>query len=348
MLQCSSINRGKGTQDQHNKTLTHLSIYLATKSRKWPPKPCVALSLLIFVLLSQKTLAKPTDDHDHKHDSFEFIQYLEGCHKGQNVSGLQELKKHLTKFGYFNYDHSKHADNDEFDDLLESAIKSYQKSYHLKVTGSLDTTTAKQMMVPRCGVPDVVNGTRKGSKKYNRKLKSLHGVSHYEFFFPGPLRWPSTQTHLRYRFASSARQVPGTENVRSICAQAFQRWAQVTTFTFEEVPSTSAADITIGFHRGNHGDRSPFDGFKGTYAHANPPGGGNFHFDADETWSANPGPNEIDLESVSVHEIGHLLGLNHNPDLPDGIMYPYFEYGMVKRDLNRDDIDGIRALYGLQ
>ncbi|KAM1019681.1 hypothetical protein ACFX2J_040880 [Malus domestica] len=327
MLQCSSINRGKGTQDQHNKTLTHLSIYLATKSRKWPPKPCVALSLLIFVLLSQKTLAKPTDDHDHKHDSFEFIQYLEGCHKGQNVSGLQELKKHLTKFGYFNYDHSKHADNDEFDDLLESAIKSYQKSYHLKVTGSLDTTTAKQMMVPRCGVPDVVNGTRKGSKKYNRKLKSLHGVSHYEFFFPGPLRWPSTQTHLRYRFASSARQVPGTEN---------------------EVPSTSAADITIGFHRGNHGDRSPFDGFKGTYAHANPPGGGNFHFDADETWSANPGPNEIDLESVSVHEIGHLLGLNHNPDLPDAIMYPYFEYGMVKRDLNRDDIDGIRALYGLQ
>ncbi|CAN6565885.1 unnamed protein product [Malus baccata var. baccata] len=313
MLQCSSINRGKGTQDQHNKTLTHLSIYLATKSRKWPPKPCVALSLLIFVLLSQKTLAKPTDDHDHKHDSFEFIQYLEGCHKGQNVSGLQELKKHLTKFGYFNYDHSKHADDDEFDDLLESAIKSYQKSYHLKVTGSLDTTTAKQMMVPRCGVPDVVNGT------------SLHGVSHYEFFFPGPLRWPSTQTHLRYRFASSARQVPGTENVRSICAQAFQRWAQVTTFTFEEVPSTSAADITIGFHRGNHGDRSPFDGFKGTYAHANPPGGGNFHFDADETWS-------------------HLLGLNHNPDLPDAIMYPYFEYGMVKRELNRDDIDGIRAL----
>ncbi|TQD93655.1 hypothetical protein C1H46_020758 [Malus baccata] len=284
MLQCSSINRGKGTQDQHNKTLTHLSIYLATKSRKWPPKPCVALSLLIFVLLSQKTLAKPTDDHDHKHDSFEFIQYLEGCHKGQNVSGLQELKKHLTKFGYFNYDHSKHADDDEFD--------------HLK------------MMVPRCGVPDVVNGTRKGSK--------------------------------------NARQVPGTENVRSICAQAFQRWTQVTTFTFEEVPSTSAADITIGFHRGNHGDRSPFDGFKGTYAHANPPGGGNFHFDADETWSANPGPNEIDLESVSVHEIGHLLGLNHNPDLPDAIMYPYFEYGMVKRDLNRDDIDGIRALYGLQ
>ncbi|CAN6568476.1 unnamed protein product [Malus baccata var. baccata] len=308
---------------------------------------CVVFCLLIFVLLSQRTLAKPTDPHGHQHDSFKFIQHLEGCHKGQNVSGLQELKKYFTKFGYLNYDHSKHANDDEFDDLLESAIKSYQKSFHLNVTGSLDTTTVKRMMVPRCGVPDVVNGTRKGTKNHNRKLKSIHGVSHYEFF-PGPLRWPPTKTHLRYRFASSASQVPGTENVRSICAQAFERWAQVTSFTFEEVPATSSADITIGFHRGAHGDTAPFDGFKGVLAHANPPTGGNFHFDADEKWSANPGPDELDLESVAVHEIGHLLGLDHDLDLPDAIMYPEFSYGIVKRDLTRDDIDGIRALYGLQ
>ncbi|CAL9007663.1 unnamed protein product [Prunus brigantina] len=156
-------------------------------------------------------------------------------------------------------------------------------------------------------------------------------------------------THLTYRFSSSVNQVPGTQNVRSICAQAFQRWAQVTSFTFEEVPATTAADITIGFHRGNHGDGSAFDGPRGTFAHANPPRGGNFHYDADERWSSNPGPNEVDLESVAVHEIGHLnlLGLNHNPDLPAAIMYPYFDYGITKRDLHRDDIDGIRALYGL-
>ncbi|KAL6290640.1 hypothetical protein ACE6H2_008150 [Prunus campanulata] len=320
MLQSSSINRGKGARTNTTKpSFISLAGYQMPAMASKAISVCVAF-FLIFVLLSQNTHSKPTHD---QHDPFKFIQHLEGCHKGQN-----------------------HANDDEFDDILESAIKSYQKSYHLKVTGTLDTTTAKQMMVPRCGVPDVVNGTRKGSKKHNHKHKSIHGVAHYEFFLPGPLRW--SKTHLTYRFRSSVNQVPGTQNVRSICAQAFQRWAQVTSFTFEEVPPTSAADITIGFHRGNHGDGSPFDGLKGTLAHANPPTRGNFHYDADERWSSNPGPNEVDLESVAVHEIGHLLGLNHNPDLQDTIMFPNFEYGIIKRDLHRDDIDGIRALYGLQ
>ena len=57
--------------------------------------------------------------------------------------------------------------------------------------------------------------------------------------------------------------------------------------------------------------------------------------------------NELDLESVAVHEIGHLLGLHHEENVQEAIMYPYFEYGIIKRDLHEDDIRGIRALYGL-
>ncbi|OMO49589.1 Peptidase M10, metallopeptidase [Corchorus olitorius] len=53
-------------------------------------------------------------------------------------------------------------------------------------------------------------------------------------------------------------------------------------------------------------------------------------------------PNEIDLESVTVHEIGHLLGLQHSL-----VMYAYFDSGITKRKLSRDDVHGIRALYGL-
>ncbi|XP_022764610.1 metalloendoproteinase 2-MMP-like [Durio zibethinus] len=300
----------------------------------------VCFLLLLPSIIQSKPLKNP----------FGFIQHLEGCHKGQTVKGLQDLKRYLEKFGYLNYDQvinkgkKNHATDDQFDDLLESAIKTYQRRHHLKATGGLDAKTVNQMMKPRCGVPDIVNGT---SRQHNRKSMSIHTVGRYRFF-PGSPRWPPTQTHLRYRFLSGV-QVPGTENLRSICAQAFQRWAQVSHFTFEEVTDNAVAEIEIGFHgtQGRDGNDRGFDGPLGTVAHATSPPGGRFHYDVDENWSSNPGPSEVDLESIAVHEIGHLLGLHHS-EVPEAIMFDTYEVGTTKRDLHADDIQGIRTLYGLQ
>ncbi|WCJ35746.1 matrix metalloproteinase [Euphorbia peplus] len=300
------------------------------------PQTLTIWRAIMLLLLVANTLASNPSG-----DPFSFIKNLEGCHKGQSLTGLKQLKGYLQKFGYLNQANNP-ANDDEFDDALEEAVKNYQHNYHLQSTGILDNSTVAQMMKPRCGVADIVNGSKNTPPK---NPKHLHTVAHYNFF-PGPLKWPAETSHLRYKFVSSL-EVQGTENVRSICAKAFEKWAQVTHFTFEEVAGNSEAELEIGFFRRFHGDGNPFDGIHGVLAHATAPTHGKCHFDGAETWSENPEPTEVDLESVAVHEIGHLLGLDHSED-PNAIMYATFAYGITKRELATDDIQGIRALYGLQ
>jgi Matrixin len=49
-----------------------------------------------------------------------------------------------------------------------------------------------------------------------------------------------------------------------------------------------------------------------------------------------------DLESVLLHENGHVAGLGHSADT-NAVMYAY--YSGLRRDLHQDDIDGISFLY---
>lgn len=124
-------------------------------------------------------------------------------------------------------------------------------------------------------------------------------------------------------------------------AKAFLTWQQNTHFRFSRVQGN--ADLTIGFGRGEHGDGFPFEGPGGTLAHAFAPEDGRFHYDGDESWSVGAVPQSFDLETVALHEIGHLLGLGHS-EVEGAIMYPAIASGTTK-GLHQDDILGIRALY---
>ena len=128
-------------------------------------------------------------------------------------------------------------------------------------------------------------------------------------------------------------------------AKAFQTWQGNTHFRFTRVQDSSNSNIKIGFGRGDHGDgrSNAFDGPGRTIAHAFPPTDGRFHYDADEQWAVGATPNSFDLETVALHEIGHLLGLGHS-EVEGAIMYPSIATGVTK-GLHRDDIDGIKALY---
>jgi MYXO-CTERM domain-containing protein len=80
--------------------------------------------------------------------------------------------------------------------------------------------------------------------------------------------------------------------------------------------------------------------------------GYNFVFTtADRPQCTNPPPSPAncvatDIRNTLTHEVGHVIGLDHNPELPDCTMYPQASFGdLNKRVLHDDDIEGLCAIY---
>ena len=58
-------------------------------------------------------------------------------------------------------------------------------------------------------------------------------------------------------------------------------------------------------------------------------------------------PATADIENTFTHELGHLVGFDHNPD-PTSTMYAEAAAGEIaKRDLTADDAAGMCAVYAL-
>ncbi|KAE8658043.1 hypothetical protein F3Y22_tig00116975pilonHSYRG00122 [Hibiscus syriacus] len=224
--------------------------------------------------------------------------------------------------------------DDKFDYALEFALRAYQQFYRLNVTGKIDPNTLKAMSTPRCGVPDI----------------NIEQTSNY-VLFDGRMKW--FKYDLTYNYLSNSSQVLDLQDLKLAIARAFQTWRNASKFTFRENTTPGAnTDIGIGFFRRFHGDGEPFDGPLDRYrpnvvAHATPPQSrySFLQFDADEIWSTNPAENttQVDIESIALHELGHILGLNHSQK-EEAVMYAIFPGGQ-KRVLKQDDIDGITDLY---
>ncbi|KAI3911175.1 hypothetical protein MKW92_033384 [Papaver armeniacum] len=274
-------------------------------------------------------------------EPFEFLQDFKGAHIGQTAPGLHNVKKYLKRFGYLNdvNPSAVHAYDDEFDEVLQYEIKTYQLNYGIDATGSLDAETVKQMMMPRCGRADVVDAptfmeSGMGKKKQDEPAARTPG------------KWSSA--HLTYRFSSNSNISDTVDNqtLKYAISQAFAKWEAVSNFKFtEETNEDVGADMVIGFHKGDLGDGSTFDGQMGVVAHAFPPNDGRFYLDAGDKWSTHPESDTMDLESVAAHEIGHLLGLEHLFE-PNAIMYPVFQPGSTKRQVQEHDVKALRAIYG--
>ncbi|XP_024163979.1 metalloendoproteinase 5-MMP [Rosa chinensis] len=189
-------------------------------------------------------------------------------HEAKAAIGVDELGTYLRTFGYLMKDSN---DKQQQQQLLESALKMYQKTYHLNVTGKLNSETKELINTPRRGLPDhnLING-------------SVQMGSYQAFFNLGPTKWPPTMYHLPYRISARDETPIGNDALAQACAQAFGLWAGVSNFTFTSVGLDAPHQLDISFRRGQHRHGKPFDGI---LRHAFYPMAGLMHLDADENWS---------------------------------------------------------------
>jgi hypothetical protein len=64
----------------------------------------------------------------------------------------------------------------------------------------------------------------------------------------------------------------------------------------------------------------------------------------DHRWSIDGRAGTVDARGVLVHELGHALGLGHS-DVTTATMYASGPQGLAWRSLEKDDVDGVCALY---
>lgn len=195
----------------------------------------------------------------------------------------------------------------------EEALATYQKFHGLPVTGKHDDhVTLAKMCDRRCGHPD-----------------RPYAISQAQV-----MKW--TKTDLRWKFVNYTLDIPQQE-ISASFEIGFKPWSDCTPLTFREVMANEESDIRITFKN--------IDGVSNILAQTWFPPEGRMEYDDSETMSLKlPIPRgAVDLASIHLHEVGHLIGLEHSSD-PNDVMAP--TYTGARRFLSENDKRRAQAYYG--
>jgi len=244
--------------------------------------------------------------------------------RSKNVASLLNekfIENYLTTFGYLRDDSEvpelEKMKNDK--EILEVALKSFQEFMGLSSTGRMDTTSGVLMMRKRCSEKDKL--TEHEKRDVWEKSVLTFNITNY----------PETLKESDFR---------------EILHQAFAAWEVVIPMDFVEVKEAEKADIVFSFE-------DPLNGWINDPTHLSIAGASDIPkariwISQDEAWGVN---NELDqtnsdLFNVLVHEIGHILGLDHSSD-PNSMMYPLFEreVDQVHPEVTNNDVEKLRNLY---
>lgn len=251
---------------------------------------------------------------------------LTKARKGDKHPEISKIQAYLKEFGYL----VDKCVPGKLCTVTSTALRRFQRFNRLSVTGTINSQTTKAMLQYRCQNPDPAT-----------KPAQLVAGSRVDFRLSG-CRY--RKTSFTYRFLNGTPDIPGNAEQNAI-RNALNTWASVVHITFREVARNRSSDFEFGWFSGAHGDGSSFDGPGNTLAHAfYPPdcGGdhaGKCHFDEAENWNIG---SRFDLETVALHEIGHLLGIEHSQD-PLSVMTP--SYSGIRTTLTAGDIDAVRRIY---
>jgi hypothetical protein len=238
---------------------------------------------------------------------------------------VTEIQKYLRHFGFMSLSDSTSPKSDDQETV--AALSSFQQFFGLKADGIFGPKTRTAMTDSRCGFPDL--------------LQSV------DFNVAGPWK----KKNLTYCFGKASSQLDANVAKNAI-RRAMTTWVNAGVgLTFTEVNSNQSPDIFVEWRPATDPDHS----MVGTVlAHADFPPGYSIianglplplHYDDTEhKWVDGAVDSSFDIETIGLHELGHILGLHHST-VEGSVMYPRVAANLLNRSLTEDDRNGIRNLY---